>query len=267
MRIERKVEIWGTVVILEANSITKNTKSIESAFDLVESFLVDVDNIFSTYKEDSEVTLLRKGLLGIEECSEIVKEVWSLCIKARELTNGSFDPWSSKGGYDPSGLVKGWAAQIAVELLKEAGIEHCLVNASGDIVVSGGSEVRNNETIPWNIGVVDPEEVSKIVKIFDLSEGCIATSGTYRKGPHIVDPYTGMIAIGALSATVIGPEGALADALATALIVDGDNAVKWLSKPELFDYSFWVINRHDRTAWQYGANKGYSEKNENVPVV
>lgn len=115
--------------------------------------------------------------------------------------------------------------------------------------------------------MVDPDDVSEIVKIFDLSEGCIATSGTYQKGPHIVDPYTGMIAIGALSATIIGPEGALANALATALIVEGDNAVKWLGKPELNDYSFWVINRHERTAWQCGNNKGYSENKQNIHAV
>lgn len=76
-----------------------------------------------------------------------------------------------------------------------------------------------------------------------------------------------MIAIGALSATVIGPEGAFADSLATALKVDGDNAIKWLGKPELNNYSFWVINRHVRTAWECGSNKGYSEKQKNIHAV
>jgi thiamine biosynthesis lipoprotein len=56
---------------------------------------------------------------------------------------------------------------------------------------------------------------------------------------------------------VIGPDGALCDALATALMVDGVDAQKWIGRPELAEYSFWTINRHDGTAWAYGPNKGY----------
>ena len=66
-----------------------------------------------------------------------------------------------------------------------------------------------------------------------------------------------MIAIGARSATVIGPDGAICDALATALMVDGVDAQMWIGRPELADYSFWTINRHDETSWAYGPNKGY----------
>ena len=78
----------------------------------------------------------------------------------------------------------------------------------------------------------------------------------YEKRAHIVDPHIGLIAIGARSATVIGPDGAICDALATALMVDGVDAQKWIGRPELSDYSFWIINRHDGTAWSYGPNKG-----------
>jgi thiamine biosynthesis lipoprotein len=49
----------------------------------------------------------------------------------------------------------------------------------------------------------------------------------------------------------------LCDALATALMVDGVDAQKWIGRQELAEYSFWTINRHDGTAWSYGPNKGY----------
>ncbi|ASY20724.1 hypothetical protein A1sIIA65_00305 [Candidatus Planktophila dulcis] len=45
--------------------------------------------------------------------------------------------------------------------------------------------------------------------------------------------------------------------LATALMVDGVDAQKWIGRAELAGYSFWTINRHDGTAWSYGSNKGY----------
>lgn len=44
----------------------------------------------------------------------------------------------------------------------------------------------------------------EVVKIFEISDGAIATSGSYERGAHITDPYTGMIAIGAKSATIVG---------------------------------------------------------------
>ena len=110
---------------------------------------------------------------------------------------------------------------------------------------------------PWNIGIASPGDVEKYVKFFDVTDGSVATSGDYEKGAHIVDPLTGLIAIGARSATVIGPDGAICDALATALMVDGVDAQKWIGREELAEYSFWTINRHDGTAWSYGSNKGY----------
>ena len=71
--------------------------------------------------------------------------------------------------------------------------------------------------------------------------------GDYEKGAHIIDPHTGLIAIGARSASVIGPDGALCDALATALMVDGRDAQNWIGHPDLSEYSYWVINRDDET--------------------
>ena len=83
-------------------------------------------------------------------------------------------------------------------------------------------------------------------------DGAIATSGTYERGTHIVDPHSGLIAIGAKSATVIGPDGGLADAMATALMVSGDDGATWFGREELHGYSAWVIERNDGGAWGVG---------------
>lgn len=259
MKVTRSVETWGTVILLEACNNDKSIEFVGKELDKAERFLKEIDKVFSTYKETSEVSLLRKGLLSIDEASSLVKEVWSLCEYARTLTNGAFDPWAVKDGFDPSGLVKGWAAEKVVSMLRLSGLEHILVNASGDIFVTGGRGVESGNIKPWVIGIADPSDPQEIVKVFEVMGGCIATSGTYQNGSHIKDPHTGLIAIGAKSATVLGPNGALSDALATALIVDGDAATDWIFKPELQDYSFWVVNRHENTAWSHGKNKGYTE--------
>ena len=253
MSVKRPVETWGTVVVIEATSSGLDEVAVNAAVDEVEEFFYQVDRDFSTYKEDSQVSRIRRGELSIEDASEYVQQVWALCEFSRELTLGAFDPWKVEGGFDPSGVVKGWAAEVGAQMLVEAGAEKVLINASGDIVLRGGKP----EAGPWNIGVASPDDVEKYVKFFDVVDGSVATSGDYEKGAHIVDPHTGLIAIGARSASVIGPDGAICDALATALMVDGVDAQKWIGRPELVDYSFWTINRHDGTAWSYGLNKGY----------
>jgi thiamine biosynthesis lipoprotein len=251
--VKRLVETWGTVVIIEATSNSLDEGVIGAAVASVEEFFYQVDRDFSTYKPDSQVSRIRRGELKIDDASDYVQQVWELCQYSRELTHGAFDPWAAEGGFDPSGLVKGWAAEIGAQMLVEAGVEKVLINASGDLVLRGGKP----EGGPWNIGIASPDDVEKYVKFFDVVDGSVATSGDYEKGAHIVDPHTGLIAIGARSASVIGPDGALCDALATALMVDGVDAQKWIGRPELAEYSFWTINRHDGTAWSYGPNMGY----------
>ena len=253
MTVKRLVETWGTVVVVEATSSGLDEVAVKAAIDEVQDFFYQVDRDFSTFKSDSQVSRIRRGELSIDDSSKYVQQVWALCEFSRDLTLGAFDPWKAEGGFDPSGLVKGWAAEVAAQMLVEAGVEKVLINASGDIVLRGGKP----EGGPWNIGIASPDDVEKYVKFFDVVDGSVATSGDYEKGAHIVDSQTGLIAIGARSATVIGPDGAICDALATALMVDGVDAQKWISRPELTEYSFWTINRHDGTAWSYGPNKGY----------
>ena len=257
MKIERFVETWGTVIVIQSASKSLSEVELRLAVDKVEEFFHKVDKDVSTYKSDSEVSLIRRGELEVADASEDVKKVWQLCEHACELTLGAFDPWKVEGGFDPSGLVKGWAAEVAAKMLVDAGVESVLINAAGDLVLRGGQLSDGGDVKPWNIGISSPDDVNQIVKTFDVIDGSVATSGDYEKGAHIVDPHTALIAIGARSASVVGPDGALCDALATALMVDGRDAQRWMGRPELAEYSFWVINRDDETAWSYGPNKGY----------
>jgi thiamine biosynthesis lipoprotein len=92
----------------------------------------------------------------------------------------------------------------------------------------------------------------EVLRVFEIHGGALATSGAYERGAHIVDPHSGLIAIGAKSATVIGPDGGLADAMATALMVSGDDGANWFGREELHGYSAWVIERNSGGAWGVG---------------
>ena len=84
-----------------------------------------------------------------------------------------------------------------------------------------------------------------------LFDGVIASSGTYERGAHVIDPRVGVPAVGARAATVIGPDAGVADALATAVIVDGRDSVNWLGQEIFRPYQFWAVDKYGDGAWSY----------------
>jgi thiamine biosynthesis lipoprotein len=248
--LRRQFPVWGTIVDVDCFSEVVGGADLDRAMESVIEFCDNVDRDFSTYKDGSWVTRLRRGAVAIEDCPDDVREVWDLCAQAKWLSDGAFDPWAVDGGFDPSGLVKGWAADKASSILVAAGVQHCQVNAAGDLSLRGGwFDSQAGVVKPWSIGVVNPDERSEIVKVFEITDGAIATSGTYERGAHIHDPHNGLIAIGAKSATVVGAEGWLCDAMATAVMVAGQDCAKWFGQPELAGYQVFGIDRHEQTGW------------------
>ena len=107
--IHRNIEIWGTVISIQTPA--SHSQLFNQACDAAEIYFIDIDKKFSTFKSDSEVSRIRRGELRIEDASPEMKLVWNKCLELRDLTQRAFDPWAVEGGFDPSGFVKGWAAQ------------------------------------------------------------------------------------------------------------------------------------------------------------
>ena len=249
--LRRQFPVWGTIVDVDCYSQFVSDADLNLAMKQITEFCEAVDRDFSTYKEDSWVTRLRHGKVAIEDCPDDVIEVWDLCAQAKWLSDGAFDPWAVAGGFDPSGLVKGWAADKCADMLVAAGVPHVQVNAAGDLALRGGWFDSSTEEIkPWSIGVVNPDNRLEVVKVYEITDGAIATSGTYEQGAHIHDPHNGLIAIGAESATVVGAAGWLCDAMATAVMVGGTDSAIWFGQPELQGYQVFAVNRHEETAWE-----------------
>ena len=74
------------------------------------------------------------------------------CRRLRELSRGWFDPWAMPGGVDPTGYVKGWAAQCCLALLAPSGASGILVNAAGDLAAAG----HPPGAAAWRIGIAEP---------------------------------------------------------------------------------------------------------------
>jgi thiamine biosynthesis lipoprotein ApbE len=72
------------------------------------------------------------------------------------------------------------------------------------------------------VGIQHPWRKDALAAILEMQVAAIATSAAYERGPHLLDPATGRPATGVASATITGPSLALADALATAVAIGGD---------------------------------------------
>jgi FAD:protein FMN transferase len=228
---QRVEPMWGTVISL-------------SVLDAVDPGVIDdvfawfrrVDDLFSTWRVDTEISRIGRGDLEVADSSPEVRSVLELCEQMRLTTNGAFDisvgasadvePRPGLAPLDPSGLVKGWALERAVDRLVAAGVSRLCINAGGDVVVRGG--VGGDE--PWQIGVQHPWQRDKVAEVLCVMNGAVATSGRAERGDHVIDPRTRRPATALMSATVVASDLAIADALATAAVAYGSIGAPWLAR-------------------------------------
>ena len=199
---------------------------VEPAF----AWLREVDAVFSTYGEDSEISRLDRGELALGDCRPEVGEVLTACLALQRETGGCFSARPA-GRLDPSGYVKGWALAGAAERLAAAGAAHFCINAGGDVVARG----RPAEGRGWRVGIRHPEEPGRLAAVLAVEDLAVATSGEYERGAHIVDPRTGERPTGLLSVTIVGPDPALADAYATAAFAMGAGGPAWTAGLDGYD--------------------------------
>jgi FAD:protein FMN transferase len=231
------VSTMGTVVSLDLRTPAR-PEIVGQAVEAVTGRLRAIDELFSPWRPDSWVSRLISGAVGRADCPPEVQHVVELATGVMELTDGFFSPFWRRLPYgdpgpDPTGLVKGWAAQQASDLLIRHGLPDHVVNAAGDIVVSGQS-APGDPSCSWRIGISDPHRARELAGVVDLDQStarwAVATSGTAQLGAHVSDPHTGSFPCSVVSATAVariqGDEegGAVADACATALVAAGERA-------------------------------------------
>lgn len=143
-----------------------------------------------------------------------------------EFSGGQLSSNNPSVQLDFGAYIKGVAVERALELLAEAGIEHAIVNAGGDLGAIGRHGSR-----PWRTAVEHPDgDGGRYLASLDVHDGeFVFTSGNYRRyrqsegirHGHIIDPRDGYPADRVSSVTVIHDDGGEADAAATALAVAG----------------------------------------------
>ena len=219
--------VMGTAVTFDvrlADDRPRHRANAVAAVNACVAWLHHVDRTFTTYDRGSVIMRLNRGEVALRDCSAEVRWVVDECERLRAATDGWFNPWGSARGFDPSGLVKGWAAQRASAILSERGFERHCVNAGGDVAVRGTPAGKPS----WGVGVAHPLVAGAICAVVQVTDGAVATSGTAERGQHIwrVD---GTSARELAAVTILHADLTTADVLATAAFAVGQAAPDWLA--------------------------------------
>jgi thiamine biosynthesis lipoprotein len=243
----RHVEhVMGTVVSFDVPGGDPEGALAAAVHDACQE-LHRADEIFSTYRPDSQLERLARGEIGLGDCDPAVAEVFALCAELERETAGYFSA-RYRGRLDPTGVVKGWAVQRASARLSSAGsTSHC-VNGGGDVQTVGEPAPGR----PWRVGIAHPLQAGALAGVVEVRGLAVATSGSAERGAHVLDPLTGRPATDLVSVTVVGSGLSRADAYATAAFAMGHRARDWLDA--LPGYEAFAI-APDGTGW---ATTGYS---------
>lgn len=188
-----------------------------------------VDRNFSPYIETSEVCCINRGEIAAGDVSAAMGEVLSLAEDTRIASDGYFNVLRPDGTLDPSGIVKGWAIGKAAAMIAAAGAQNYFVEAGGDIQAKGHSA----DGAVWRVGIRSPFDGAEIIKVLELADHGIATSGAYVRGAHIYDPHEPARVLNEIvSVTVVAKSVVDADRFATAAFAMGRDGIYFIEALE-----------------------------------
>ncbi len=226
VRVEEIMGMPISIHVLNDGGVLSRTA--DSAIEDCFAELRDIDRVFSTYRDDSDIRRIARGDLALADADPRVEEVEAACRAAAVETGGLFSAmW--RGWFDPTGYVKGWAVENAARrhlaplVAHEAAVG---INAGGDmqLFTAPGADWR------WNVGIAHPQHPGRLIATLEVANGAVATSGSAERGAHIIDPRTGEPARSLVSASIVDESLARADLWATAAIVAGVDDRSWIAR-------------------------------------
>lgn len=237
--------VMGTVASITV--VGERTVAVERAIAACVARLRDDERVFSTYRDDSDISRMRDEGLDPGAVDPRVAEVAERCRELRERSDGRFDAhW--RGWFDPTGYVKGWSVDAATAAFDDV-LAGGMVEAVG-VNVGGDMRLRTAATSDhvWRVGIAHPTHEGELLATVEVVDGAVATSGTAERGAHLVDPRTGAHLAGPLSATVIAADLATADAWATVAAIAGIDDLAWMPTAPVASGIVWERGRTRRFA-------------------
>ncbi len=177
---------------------------------------------------------------GKDELADLLKTVDVSKVKLDEDKHTvAFD---DDMAIDLGGIAKGYTSGRIIEIMKENGIEHALINLGGNVQTLG----KKPDGSDWRVAIIDPENMENYIGGVAVSDKAVITSGGYQRffeknGEryfHIIDLSDGFPARNGLtSVTIVSEDGTLADALSTTLFIMGPEKAEeyWRKNADRFD--------------------------------
>lgn len=263
--LHQRVEFhMGTAITLAIPLSLEDPVRADVAFAACFARAAEIDQRFSPYRTDSEVTHFGRGEIDEVDLSQDMRIILDLSAKLHATTGGVFDIYATakkppacelqQGGsqharpLDPSGVVKGWAIEQCADILRDNGLQNFVVNIGGDVYANGYESPEKR----WRVGLQHPVLRDKIMDVLHISDTAVATSGLYERGEHIVganDDITREL----LSVTVVGADVTLADAYATSVFAMGMRGLDWFST--LNEFELFAVNAQQEVFTTQGIAK------------
>lgn len=185
-----------------------------------------IESMISTWRDDSELSRVNRGATPSPELASLL----AITEQYKRDTDGAFDPhirallnkWGiregSGDGYEEGGFAKGYAIDRMLDLLRERGATHALINFGGQIGTLALVDVT----------IADPRHRDHPIVALTLTQRSLSTSSTSEKPNHIIDPRSGRPVPARGSVSVIHDSALIADILSTALYVMGrEQGLAW----------------------------------------
>ena len=170
-------------------------------------------------------------------------------------------------------IAKGCAAAYVIDAMRNAGVTSGIISLGGNVQTLG----LKPDGSKWRIGIADPNSPDKYLGILTAGEIAVVTSGSYQRNftdprtgklyHHIIDPRNGRPAENSLlSATVICEDGAMADALSTAMFILGEtNALRyWRTFGR--DFEMILVTKEGEVVCTSGLIEEFSLENQNYSL-
>ena len=197
----------------------------------------------------------------VPESNEIAEALKSVSY-TNVSVNGQQVALTGGSSIDLGGIAKGYTSSRVIQIMKDCGIEHAIVNLGGNVQVLG----TKTDGSDWRVAIQNPASENSYLGILSTADKAVITSGGYERYfeqdgqvyHHIIDPQTGYPSDSDLtSVTIVCSDGTIADALSTALFVKGLDGAKELYRSGAIDFDM-ILFDGSRVYVSEGIASGFS---------
>ena len=190
----------------------------------IEDAFAELEERFSLYRPESELSRIARGELNMTYASEQLRSVYEEALGWRTRTEGTFTPHRPDGVIDLNGIVKALAIRRAGAVFESVGVSNWSINAGGDLLYG-------QDSLPSTIGIVDPNDRSRLLCSVSLlsPHRAVATSGSAERGDHIWKSLS-MSDDEFSQVSVFADDIVTADVLATAIVAGGPETLRLVTE-------------------------------------